>query len=181
MSCLLLVGWLSFFKKLVCYIFSKYGTQILLLIVDFHGYIFFLSYFLFLFVCNLILLSQGATCIDTMKFCRIVADRGKCDADNIKVTTNTSTKIKKDKNAQTLHIKKQRQNIDSVDPFSVNVKLSLLNSGSVLPHLPENTGKGDQWPEDRSAQILDAHDKYLKIKLKYWVLSTKTLEQLCEI
>ena len=105
-----------------------------------------------------------------MKFCRIVADRGKCDADNIKVTTNTSTKIKKDKNAQTLHIKKQRQNIDSVDPFSVNVKLSLLNSGSVLPHLPENTGKGDQWPEDRSAQILDAHDKYLKIKLKYWVL-----------
>ena len=55
----------------------------------------FLSYFLFLFVCYLILLSQGATCIDTMKFCRIVADRGKCDADNIKVTINTVTKIKK--------------------------------------------------------------------------------------
>jgi len=28
--------------------------------------------------------APGATCIDTMKFCRIVADRGKCDADNIK-------------------------------------------------------------------------------------------------
>ena len=83
------------------------------------------------------------------------------------------------------------ENVDSVKrniklgalsfPLSVNMKLNLLNSGSVLPDLPENTGKGDKWPEDRSAQILDAHDKYLKIKLKYWVLSTKTLEQLCEI
>ena len=43
-------------------------------------------------------------------------------------------------------------------PIFVNMKLDLLNSGSVLPHLPENTGKGDQWPEDRSTQILDAHD-----------------------
>ena len=66
-------------------------------------------------------------------------------------------------------------------PIFVNMKPNLLNLGSVLPHLPEITGKGDQWPEDRSAQILDAHDKYLTIKLKYWVLSTKTLEQLCEI
>ena len=74
------------------------------------------------------------------------------------------------------------ENVDSVKrniklgalsfPLSVNMKLNLLNSGSVLPDLPENTGKGDKWPEDRSAQILDAHDKYLKIKLKYWVLST---------
>ena len=54
------------------------------------------------------------------------------------------------------------------------MKPNLLNLGSVLPHLPENTGKGDQWPEDRSAQILDAHDKYLTIKLKYWVLSKNT-------
>ena len=46
-------------------------------------------------------------------------------------------------------------------PIFVNMKLDLLISGSVLPHLPENTGKGDQWPEDRSAQILDAHDKNL--------------------
>ena len=52
-------------------------------------------------------------------------------------------------------------------PIFVNMKPNLLNSGSVLPHLPQNTGKGDQWPEDLSAQILDAHDKYLKIKLKY--------------
>ena len=60
-------------------------------------------------------------------------------------------------------------------PIFVNMKLDLFNSGSVLPHLPENTGKGDQWPEDRSAQILDAHDKYLKIKLhEYWELSTNT-------
>ena len=58
-------------------------------------------------------------------------------------------------------------------PLSVNMKLNLLNSGSVLPHLPENTGNGDQRPEDRSAQILDAHDKYLMINLhEYWVLST---------
>ena len=59
-------------------------------------------------------------------------------------------------------------------PIFVNMKLDLLISGSVLPHLPESTGKDDQWPENRRAQILDAHDKYLKIELKYWVLSTNT-------